>query len=373
MKGLDVRRGRAENQQRPDACPPSPMPLPWPDRAERSSCLKEPSCSSSSTMAPSGGRGRNSAERVPMTRQGSLRAARRRKVRSPAAAGSGSRDRRKWARPGKTLFGVSAQFEGDGHFRGENKRGTAPFEAGVGEFQIHGRLAASRDAEKKMREGPLFSAGKGVHLRAVFPERGQLFLRELEGRLWRRQQRFLWFRLVLFGRGGAKFHQLVLHQCRERLRAVGAGLRAAFCASPCRSLSSQSSSSRCFTALGRTGHGGSQASAQQFSVGGVFGQHENFGPAVREVLRQGGAFGGGHGGECRAGAKSLGFCPLPFTSGRYCRTRMRAVTLSPCGRRLPSTRPGEGILTRGELFQRFPCSRAEAAASVPEATSGGAA
>ena len=77
--------------------------------------------------------------------------------------------------------------------------------------------------KRRCAKGRFLSAGKGVHLRAVFPERGQLFLRELEGRLWRRQQRFLWFRLVLFGRGGAKFHQLVLHQCRERLRAVGQG------------------------------------------------------------------------------------------------------------------------------------------------------
>ena len=60
----------------------------------------------------------------------------------------------------------------------------------MGKFQIDGRLAAARDAEKKMRGGAFLAPGEGVQFLAVAVKRSLLLFGERKGRLRRREQFF---------------------------------------------------------------------------------------------------------------------------------------------------------------------------------------
>ncbi len=124
----------------------------------------------------------------------------------------------------ETLFGVPSEFEGNGHFRRENEGGASADEAGVGKFQIDGRLAAARDAEQKMSKRPFFSPGEKIHFPAVVIERGLLFFGELKRRFRRRKQLLSGFGVLFFPSSGPQFHELVSDESGQSRRGVRQGV-----------------------------------------------------------------------------------------------------------------------------------------------------
>ena len=90
----------------------------------------------------------------------------------------------------------------------------------------------------------------------------------------------------------------------------------------------------------------------ELSVGRIFGQHENFRPAVHEVLRQARPFLGTHGRNVAQGEKAR-FLSLAVDVGQILTHTNARRDAQPLRKKVAQYASRRGVLTRGKLLHGF--------------------